>query len=343
MEKFINLGSGLTEEYRKYLLNLLELLVSENRENVGSYVDDLMRSHHGLGRDALARKIIGRLSFKSSATGAVLGLGGPILSGISLPAELKNTFKIQADLIMAIAHLYGRDIGNVGMVTDILLLLAGDGGPEALRKSGVTFNGEFTEKAVRKFLKKDIMSKAQDIISRAIIKKIGATLSVKSFKAAALAGISMGAIFDYFGTRRTGMRALTYYSGTGNMEIRISNISDFVKGKFSLLRSVRVDDDSIILKFSLLNNVLKGEVKLEYLGFIEGSLLFQIKGNFIMVRMLSKIRDSYLKDARGNIDISDRGILSVHVSRLLQREIPGLAGVEIMDIRVSGGEVIIEV
>ena len=68
------------------------------------------------------------------------------------------------------------------------------------------------------------------------------------------------------------MRAMNYYRGK-NLVITIANVSDFIRGKVQGVEEIIIGDDSITVRFAFLKSLVRGGLKLEYIGYAEGSLV----------------------------------------------------------------------
>ena len=132
---------------------------------------------------------------------------------ITLPANIYYTFKLQAQVVLAIAYIYGWDIEDEEMITDILLVLGGHGGFQFLKNVGIKVGTELSKKAITKYISKEVMKKINTIISRKIITKAGEKSLTNFMKLVPIVGAPLGFSIDYIETRIIGKTALKFYSG----------------------------------------------------------------------------------------------------------------------------------
>jgi len=194
-------------------LALLKSTIQKEAAHVEEYVRHLQDLNEGIDKESLAKKIISRRAFKSGGIGAVCGLGGFITLPITMPSDMYLTFRIQARMVLAIAHVYGWNIHDEEGATDILLVMGGNAGVNALKSLGVKMGQEYTKKAVQKHITREVMKKINKVISRKIITKAGEKSAVSFAKAVPIVGAPIGGAFDYFGTLAVGKTALKFYKG----------------------------------------------------------------------------------------------------------------------------------
>lgn len=161
-------------------LTLLKSTIEKEATHVEEYVNHIRELNEGIGGESLSKKIISRRSWKAGGIGAVCGLGGFITMPITMPSDMYLTFRIQARMVLAIAHTYGWNIYDEDTATDILLVMGGNAGVNALKNIGIKMGQEYTKKAVQKHITREVMKKINKIISRKIITKAGEK-SVVSF------------------------------------------------------------------------------------------------------------------------------------------------------------------
>jgi len=190
----------------------LKRTVEKEAVHVGGYADQLRKLNPGINNEQLAKKIIHRKSLKAGGIGTALNVGG----FITMPADLYCCFRIQARMAVAVAYVYGWDIRSETIATDILLVMAGNAGINALRKAGIRIGEEFTKKAVQKFVTREVMKKINKILSRKIITKAGEKSFTSFVKLVPIVAAPIGGAFDFFGTLGIGKVALKFYKGPDN-------------------------------------------------------------------------------------------------------------------------------
>lgn len=201
------------QKWSQELIDILKQTIEKEAVHVEDYVEQLRKLNPGIGNEELSRKIISRRSLKAGGIGGICNLGGFITMPITMPVELYSCFRIQARMVLAIAYIYDWPTHDEDTATDILLVMGGNAGINALSKAGMKVGQELAKKAVKKFITREAMKKVNRIVSRKIITKAG-KISLTSFmKLAPLIGAPIGAGFDYFGTLSIGKIAFKFYKG----------------------------------------------------------------------------------------------------------------------------------
>lgn len=200
------------EKWSDDLILVLRETARKEASLVEAYVDQIRRLNPDMDRLGLARRIVRRRSLKAGGLGAVCGLGGFITMPVTLPTNLYYTFRIQARMVLAIAHIYGWDIRDEDVITDMLLVMGGTSSLQAAKSVGVPIAQEFAKKAVQKYINREVMKKINKVVSRKIITKAGEKSLVSFAELVPLVGAPVGAGFDYFGTRAVGKTAIIFYS-----------------------------------------------------------------------------------------------------------------------------------
>ena len=130
-----------------------------------------------------------------------------------MPSDMYLTFRIQARMVLSIAHIHGWNINDDDTITDILLVMGGNAGVNALKNLGIKIGEEYTKKAAQKYITREIMKKINRVVSRKIISKAGEKSLASFVKLVPIIGAPVGAGFDYFGTQAVGRTALKFYKG----------------------------------------------------------------------------------------------------------------------------------
>lgn len=201
------------QKWSQELILILEQVIEKESTYVEEYVNQLKRLNPNISNEKLVRKIIQRRSLKAGGIGAVCGVGGFITMPISLPSDLYYCFRIQARMVLSIAHIFGWDIHDEDIKTDILLVMGGNAGINAIKSAGIKIGQEFGKKGVQKFITREVMKKVNKVISRKIITKAGEKSLTSFSKLVPIVGAPISASFDYFGTKGIGKTALVFYKG----------------------------------------------------------------------------------------------------------------------------------
>lgn len=220
MKKIMNYGNVIKEfseeqikQYSQELIQVLNNEILKEAKHVEKYVDNIRRLNSDIDDMRLARKIVSRRSLKAGGVGAVTNLGGIITMPITMPTDLYLTFRIQARMVLATAYIFGWDIHDREILTDVLLVMGGNGAMEALSGAGIKVGQEFAKKAVDKYINREVMKKVNKIVSRKLITKAGEKSLTSFTKLVPLVGAPIGGSINYFGTQAVGNTALQFYKG----------------------------------------------------------------------------------------------------------------------------------
>jgi len=207
------LGEEKIQKWSGELLTLLKTTIEKESTQVEEYVNHLRELNKDIDQESLSKKIISRRSLKAGGVGAVCGLGGLITLPVTMPSDMYLTFRIQARMVLSIAYIYGWNIHEEEISTDILLVMGGNAGITALKSLGIKTGQEFAKKAVQKHITREVMKKINKVVSRKIITKAGEKSAVSFAKMVPVVGAPIGASFDFFGTKAVGRTALKFYKG----------------------------------------------------------------------------------------------------------------------------------
>lgn len=208
-----NLSEEQIQKRSAGLIALLKAVIEKEAKHVEGYVDHLRELNDGIGREQLARKIISRRSLKAGGVGTVCSLGGFLTMPITMPSDMYLTFRIQARMVLAIAYIYGWDMHDSDTETDILLVMGGNAGVNALKNAGMKIGQEYTKKAIQKYVTREVMKKINRVISRKIITKAGEKSLASFAKLIPVVGAPIGGGVNFIGTQGVGRTALKFYRG----------------------------------------------------------------------------------------------------------------------------------
>ena len=201
------------QKWSEELITLLKTTIQKETEHVKEYVDHLRDLNEDLDREQLARKIISRRCLKAGGVGAVCGLGGFIMMPITMPGDMYYTFRIQARMVLALAHLYDWNIHDDDFETDILIVMGGSTVIGSFSQVGIKIGQEYTKKSIQKYITREVMKRLNRVISRKIISKAGEKSLISFTKLVPIIGAPIGGAFDYLGTMAVGRTALNFYKG----------------------------------------------------------------------------------------------------------------------------------
>ncbi|MDA3939149.1 MAG: EcsC family protein [Spirochaetia bacterium] len=206
-------GEEKIQKWAEEFLTLLKTTIEKESPYVEEYVNHLRELNEGIDRESLSKKIISRRSWKAGGVGAVSGLGGLITLPVTMPSDMYLTFRIQARMVLAIAYIYGWNIHDEEISTDILLVMGGNAGINAVKNLGIKTGQEIAKKSVQKHITREVMKKINKVVSRKIITKAGEKSILSFSKLVPVIGAPIGGSFDFFGTKAVGHTALKFYKG----------------------------------------------------------------------------------------------------------------------------------
>jgi hypothetical protein len=199
------------------LVNVVEGIVFDDLPSIEAYVNRLRQQNPSIEDDDLARLIVRRKSVKNAIFGAITGAPGFTLMPVAIPASIAASWHIQAQMILAIAHVYGytQNCDAMDLRRDIYILLAGDSAKESLRQFGIHAATIVTRRAVDRYVNLHIMQQIWKVLGQKIITKAGQKSLTSFIKLAPLVGAPVGATVDWISARTVGALAIHYYSGSG--------------------------------------------------------------------------------------------------------------------------------
>lgn len=197
------------------LQRIIDWAVHIPPERTQSYVEILRKKHPGISNIELARKIVRRKALKNGAVGAITGIPGLIIAPITIPADLLASWRLQAQMAVAIAYVFGHTAETTDLKTDIYIIMGGNYALEALKKAGVGTAKVMTKKVVQKYITQDIMKKVWKVIAKKVVIKAGKRSLISVTKLVPLIGAPIGFAIDWVSAEAVGRFAIKYYSGDG--------------------------------------------------------------------------------------------------------------------------------
>jgi len=204
-----------TNDKLSVLEKVINWLAESDPTAIALYVDKLRAQNPTLSNDELARKIVGRKSHKNGLVGAATGIPGLLALPVTIPTDLVASWKIQINMALCVAYVYGHTSQTTDIRTDIYLILAGDAAKEALKRAGIAIGKEVTKRTISKYVTREVMKKIWGVLGRKIITKAGEKSLTSFMKLVPLVGAPVGYAFDWGAARVVGRNAIKYYSGKG--------------------------------------------------------------------------------------------------------------------------------
>ncbi|MDG2380786.1 MAG: EcsC family protein [Pirellulaceae bacterium] len=192
---------------------LIDWLISSHPEQIRDDVRKLRERYPEAADEELVEKLVSIKSIKNGWVGAATGVPGFLALPVALPVDLLASWKIQINLAMCIAHIYGnaldrRDVEQ--LKTDILAIMAGSSSEEPIEVMGVEID-QVTQQSVRRYLTREATIELWKHLGLRMIRRTGSRSLVGLAKVVPLVGAPIGFAFDYAATRRIGENARQYY------------------------------------------------------------------------------------------------------------------------------------
>ena len=149
------------QDLKSVLTNVVERVVTTDPTNIRRYVDKLKRENPDLNADELAKLVVSRKALKNGCVGAFGSLGGAFALPVAVPAEWLATWRIQANMALAIAYVYGHTLEDRDLKSDILLIMAGDAAISSIKDLGIEFTQRVTRNAIQAYLTEEALKKAR--------------------------------------------------------------------------------------------------------------------------------------------------------------------------------------
>jgi hypothetical protein len=199
------------EKWSNELISLLKTTIEKEPDRVEEYVEHLRKLNRGISKDDLAKKIVSRRSLKAAGVGTITNVGGLITFPVTMPSNLYINFRNQARMVLSLAYLYGWNIRDEDIATDILLVMGGTGVTNTLDKIGIKLGQEYTKKTVNKYITREVMKKVNRVVSRKIISKAGQKSIVSFSRLVPVIAAPIGGTIDYLSTIILAKAALKFY------------------------------------------------------------------------------------------------------------------------------------
>jgi hypothetical protein len=182
--------------------------------DVQAYVAKLREQNPGLSDDELAWRIVTRKAFKNGLVGFFTSLPGLPALPVTVPTDVVASWQIQVTTVLAVATVYGHTPETTDLRTDIYLVLAGDAAVQALKQFGVKASRILTQRAVSKYVTREMMQQIWRVLGRKIITKAGEKSLTSFTKMVPVVGGVVGYMCDWAATRTIGLQAIRYYGGS---------------------------------------------------------------------------------------------------------------------------------
>jgi hypothetical protein len=197
------------------LQKVLDYVIDIDSNVIRGYVETMKGQHPGLSKDELAQKIVSKAAMKNGLLGAVTGVGGVLTLPVMVPADVAGSWRTQAAMVFAVAHVYGYASDTADLRTDFYIILAGDSAKEALKRIGIELGRAITKRAVQRLVTREAMKKVWSIAGRQIVTKAGTKSLTSVVKWVPLVGVPIGFAFNWAATKGMGHIAISYYGGEG--------------------------------------------------------------------------------------------------------------------------------
>ena len=200
------------QDLKGVLTKIVERVVTTDPSHIRDYVDKLKRENPNLTKDELAKLVVSRKALKNGCVGAFGSLGGAFALPVAVPAEWLATWRIQANMALAIAYVYGHTLEERDLKTDILLIMAGDAALSSIKDMGIEFTQRLTRKAIQSYLSEEALKKLIATLPKIIIGRTTRKASQRIMRLVPIASAPVGFAFDYAAAKAIGRAAIAYYS-----------------------------------------------------------------------------------------------------------------------------------
>jgi len=177
------------------------------------YVEEFRARHPDLTDRELTNRLIGIKAAKNGLVGAAAGIPGFLAMPITVPTDLVMSWKIQINLALCIAYIYGHDLETKDrdeLKTDLYMILAGTAAKDHLKVLGVEIDA-VTQKAVKRYVNREVMCEIWKQIGRHIALTTARRSALKLSRMVPLIGAPIGFAYDYSAAKSVGAFARQYY------------------------------------------------------------------------------------------------------------------------------------
>ena len=198
---------------------LVEWFIEYDPFEIKLYVQKIRDRYPDDTDDQLATRIIGIKSVQNGLVGAATGVPGFLALPVTIPTDLIMSWKIQINLALCIAYIYGHDIDAKeadDLKTDIYMILAGKSAKNYLSILGVDIDS-VTKKAIKRYVNRELLTEIWKQIGKQIALSTSRRSAVKLSRMVPLIGAPIGFAFDYAAARSVGAFAKDYYGDGGTV------------------------------------------------------------------------------------------------------------------------------
>lgn len=200
------------QDLKGVLTKVVERVVTTDPTHIHDYVDKLKTENPELSQDELAKLVVSRKALKNGCVGAFGSLGGAFALPVAVPAEWLATWRIQANMSLAIAYVYGHTLEERNLKSDIMLIMAGDAALSSIKDMGIDFTQKLTRRAIQSYLSEEALKKLVATLPKIIIGRTTKKASQRIMRLVPIASAPVGFAFDYAAAKAIGKAAIAYYS-----------------------------------------------------------------------------------------------------------------------------------
>jgi uncharacterized protein (DUF697 family) len=200
------------QDLKGVLTKVVERVVTTDPTHIRDYVDKLRKENPELSQDELAKLVVSRKALKNGCVGAFGSLGGAFALPVAVPAEWLATWRIQANMALAIAYVYGHTLEERNLKSDIMLIMAGDAALSTIKDMGIDFTKKLTRRAIQSYLSEEALKKLVATLPKIIIGRTTRKASQRIMRLVPIASAPVGFAFDYAAAKAIGKAAIAYYS-----------------------------------------------------------------------------------------------------------------------------------
>ncbi|MGD6870916.1 EcsC family protein [Sutcliffiella horikoshii] len=161
---------------------------------------------------------------KSATSGFLSGLGGVIVMPVAIPANITSVILVQIRMVAAIAHMGGHDLKSDEVKTFVYVCLAGNGGKDILKNSGIHIGKKLAISGIKK-IPGEVIKKINQAVGFRLLTKFGGKGAINLGKMVPLAGGLIGGTVDAVSTNTIGNVARKLFIEDSNVT-KTNNESD---------------------------------------------------------------------------------------------------------------------
>lgn len=140
---------------------------------------------------------------KSATSGFLTGLGGVITLPVAIPVNVTSVIFVQMRMVGAIAYIGGYDLKDDQVKSFVYVCLAGNGGIDILKNSGIQIGRKLAVSGIKK-IPFEVIKKINHAVGFRLLTKFGEKGVINLGKMVPIVGGVIGGTVDGFSTNKIG-------------------------------------------------------------------------------------------------------------------------------------------